>query len=449
MKGHVEIGAYILKDNGMIDNLLEGVRFHHERYDGKGYPDGLSGESIPQIARIIGISDTYDTMTSNRVYRKRLSDEAVIKEFERCAGTQFDPEIVRSFIRMIQENKIRQLSPDIFVSPQTLGEQSVILLKDILKRQSEQDARDQNKDYLTSTYNRNIGERKITQYLSEADGALLLVDIQNLRKINSKYGFVGGDHLIRMVAEFLLSYDENSIISRFSGDEFLYFVCGMKSRDDLQAFMERLFTALKDHIHTKDEYKIATICIGGALSTETGREYSKLFLATDKALYHIKQCRYDGVYLYSESEYPLDYQNVLSKTDLEQLIESIKQENRQGTYYALFPEFKNLIDFTKNLGKRNNQDVTLILLTLSPVNEKNTTIAERDEAMQFLENAINGVLRKTDIMTRFSSTQCVILLMGVSMEHLNEISNRIMNNFYKIYDRKNMVVSYDAAQINK
>ena len=139
---------------------------------------------------------------------------------------------------------------------------------------------------------------------------------------------------------------------------------------------------------------------------------------------------------------------MLSKTDLEQLVETIKQENRQGTYYALLPEFKSLIDFTQNLGKRNVQDVTLILLTLFPVSEKNTTVAERDEAMQFLENAINGVLIKTDIMTRFSSTQCLILLIGVSMEHLNEISTRIMNNFYKIYDRKNMVVSYDAAQIN-
>ena len=448
MKEHVVIGANILKDNGMIDNLLDGVKYHHERYDGKGYPEGLSGESIPQIARIIGIADAYDAMTSNRVYRKRLSDEDVIKEIERCAGTQFDPRIAHVFISMIQENKISQLSPDTFVSPQTLGEQSVNLLKDILKRQSEQDALDQNKDYLTSTYNRNIGERKITQYLSEADGALLLIDIQNLREVNGKYGFVGGDHLIRMVAEFLLDYAENTIISRFSGDEFLCFVCGMEKRDALQSFMEKLFTALKEYIHTKDEYRIATICIGGALSVETGREYSKLFLAADKALYHMKQCRYDGVYLYSESEPSPDSQRVLSKTDLEQLVETIKQENRQGTYYALLPEFKSLIDFTQNLGKRNVQDVTLILLTLFPVSEKNTTVAERDEAMQFLENAINGVLRKTDIMTRFSSTQCLILLIGVSMEHLNEISTRIMNNFYKIYDRKNMVVSYDAAQIN-
>ena len=67
---------------------------HHERWDGEGYPRGLSGEGIPLVARIITVADAYEAMTANRPYREPLSQEQAIKELKRCSGTQFDPEIV-------------------------------------------------------------------------------------------------------------------------------------------------------------------------------------------------------------------------------------------------------------------------------------------------------------------------------------------------------------------
>jgi HD-GYP domain-containing protein (c-di-GMP phosphodiesterase class II) len=72
------------------------VLHHHERWDGTGYPDRLSAERIPLGARILFVADAYDAMTSDRVYRSRLTSEAALEELERCAGTQFDPEIVRA-----------------------------------------------------------------------------------------------------------------------------------------------------------------------------------------------------------------------------------------------------------------------------------------------------------------------------------------------------------------
>lgn len=78
--------------------ILPAIRGHHERLDGAGYPDKIAGESIPLIARVILVVDTYDAMAENRVYRKGLSDEVIYSELVRCSGTQFDPKLVKIFL---------------------------------------------------------------------------------------------------------------------------------------------------------------------------------------------------------------------------------------------------------------------------------------------------------------------------------------------------------------
>lgn len=103
LKRHSIVGAEILKDIGTIKNLFYGAMYHHERYDGKGYPAGLSGEDIPIEARIIAIADTYDAMTSNRAYRNRLPQEMVLSELQNAKGTQLDPKLVTLFLEMLSE----------------------------------------------------------------------------------------------------------------------------------------------------------------------------------------------------------------------------------------------------------------------------------------------------------------------------------------------------------
>ena len=97
---HPEIGHRILCDIPMLQDVLPGVLHHHERWDGKGYPYGLGGEDIPRIARIIGIADTFDAMSSNRAYRSALTREKVLQEIRDCSGTQFDPELIEPFMRI-------------------------------------------------------------------------------------------------------------------------------------------------------------------------------------------------------------------------------------------------------------------------------------------------------------------------------------------------------------
>jgi HD-GYP domain-containing protein (c-di-GMP phosphodiesterase class II) len=111
IKKHPEIGAKILKDIRQIEDILPGVLHHHERYDGKGYPAGLSGENIPLMGRVICLADCFDAMTSSRTYRKALPLEVALTEIRRCSGTQFDPALTDAFLS-IGADRFRELLAD-------------------------------------------------------------------------------------------------------------------------------------------------------------------------------------------------------------------------------------------------------------------------------------------------------------------------------------------------
>lgn len=104
MKTHPAIGAQILDRITTIPFIVTGAHWHHERYDGRGYPDGLRGDDIPEIARIIGVADAYDAMSSKRSYRDPLPQEVVRGEIEKGAGTQFDPRFAAIMLAMIDED---------------------------------------------------------------------------------------------------------------------------------------------------------------------------------------------------------------------------------------------------------------------------------------------------------------------------------------------------------
>lgn len=112
MKKHVDIGARILRDVRQVDDLIPGVLYHHERYDGKGYPHGLAGQDIPLIGRILCVADSFDAMTSNRTYRKALPLEVALMEIRRCSGTQFDPMLADAWLS-IGPSRIQELAASV------------------------------------------------------------------------------------------------------------------------------------------------------------------------------------------------------------------------------------------------------------------------------------------------------------------------------------------------
>lgn len=115
MKQHTIFGSDMIKDIDMIPGIEIGTKYHHERYDGRGYPEGLKCDEIPYIARIIAVADAFDAMTSNRVYRKHLTYDQVLSELKKGEGTQFDPEIAKVMEQLILDGSVRDMSPDMIV----------------------------------------------------------------------------------------------------------------------------------------------------------------------------------------------------------------------------------------------------------------------------------------------------------------------------------------------
>jgi putative nucleotidyltransferase with HDIG domain len=103
MKTHVAYGGRLLEPLGPLARIRKMVLHHHEFFDGSGYPEALTGTKIPIGARIITIADSYDTITSDRSYKKGRTAEEALAELERCANTQFDPELIAAFVRAMRQ----------------------------------------------------------------------------------------------------------------------------------------------------------------------------------------------------------------------------------------------------------------------------------------------------------------------------------------------------------
>ena len=103
VKSHPEVGSRIVQSIAELQHISKDILYHHERFDGTGYPQGLSGSKIPYFSRIISILDAYDVMTTGRVYKPKISHSKAVEEIKRCSGTQFDPEIVTNFLRVFKD----------------------------------------------------------------------------------------------------------------------------------------------------------------------------------------------------------------------------------------------------------------------------------------------------------------------------------------------------------
>jgi len=105
IKEHPVMGAKIIEPVDFLKNSYEAIYHHHERYNGKGYPDGIKSEDIPILARIIAVADAYDAMGSDRPYRKKLNMDAILKELKNQSGEQFDPEVVKALISVLDRGR--------------------------------------------------------------------------------------------------------------------------------------------------------------------------------------------------------------------------------------------------------------------------------------------------------------------------------------------------------
>jgi HD-GYP domain-containing protein (c-di-GMP phosphodiesterase class II) len=105
MKKHAEEGYHTAKNIPQLSCIAEEILCHHEKWNGKGYPKGLRGKEIPILSRIISIIDAYDVMLTKRPYKKAMTEEEIIQEIKRYAGTQFDPDLIENFLKIVEGKK--------------------------------------------------------------------------------------------------------------------------------------------------------------------------------------------------------------------------------------------------------------------------------------------------------------------------------------------------------
>lgn len=444
IKSHTSIGGDILNDIKTIAGVSLGAKYHHERYDGKGYPTGVAGEDIPEIARIICIADAYDAMNSKRIYRDNLSKDEIYSQLENGKGTQFDPKFTDLFLKLLDEDKlVIEDEGELEKAELTLTEESSILLNQIVNN-IEENQKSDIYDILTGVLNRKTGESRIAEAVRTRPGCLMFVDLDNLKKTNDSIGHLAGDYVLKNLGTILLKYGDKTIVSRVGGDEFLCYIPEVEEKEAVN-MVESIIKEF-DFIKKDNEYlKYSSLSIGMYMSS--GKElFADAVTNADKALYHIKHGDKAGYCMYSEIE---GMQNKKTSIDLNNMVKSLKaNRTSHGAINVEFDEFKKIYDFVLNIVHRFDHDLQLIMLTLEPIDYNNFDIEEQEYAMYCMKKAIKGALRNTDVSTRFSSEQFLVILLNATDKDVDMILKRIHEKFDKEYKRNEVNVSYDIADLN-
>lgn len=446
---HTLIGADILKDITLIEHVAEVAHYHHERYDGTGYPEGLSGEEIPVEARIVAVADSYDAMNSKRIYRNALEKDQIIEEFERGSGTQFDPAIAQLFVRLIREGKV-----DTALLPaESIGEsrmdnyesETTKFISDIMSTMQSQEDSD-NYDFLTGLPVRSKGEILIAQMMQEHDGGLVFVDMDNLKRVNDVYGHKAGDRALKLLGNILKDAGDNSIACRLGGDEFLLFLPDY-SKDEIHACVKHIFFEFAKAKEDDVELRCADLSAGMSLSTN-GATFEKCYREADKALYFVKQNGKGNYMFYHEMQ--LDRGMSGTGKDLELVAKALRQSGSySGALDLDYRAFAKVYEYVNSLGERYRHKCFLIMVTMETLTDRMMYIEHIEEALGCMEQAVRGKIRKVDVCTRFSSMQYLIILFEAQENQIENVMNRIFTQYNELYGKDDFIPRYDYIPMEK
>lgn len=444
IKSHTMLGGDILKDIETIDDVASGAKYHHERYDGQGYPCGLVGIHIPEVARIICIADAYDAMGSKRVYRDALSPERIREELIKGRGTQFDPVYTDTFLHLLDEGMLNIDFAEIN-RQKTFSQESTLLIDHIMKNIEEEAKKTENIDHLTGLLGRRAGEGRIARVMKEQPGCLAFIDLDNLKRTNDTMGHLAGDYALKTVADVLSEYGRNAIISRLGGDEFLYYMMGADKKTVIET-IEQIMDTFNARTKENTYLSVSSLSIGLCMTTPDN-VLEDVIKKADRALYHVKQSGKHGYYFYNN-----DVDNAQQETsvDLKKLIFNLNQQGAyDGTLSLEYREFAKISDYVRHLGERYDYTIQIVMITIESANRDALYIEKREQVMSCMEKMIQISLRSVDVSTRFSSEQFVVLLMNVENEYVDMITKRIEDNFHKVYDRKYVRVHFDVENLSK
>lgn len=453
VREHTLMGAKILKPITMVPQICDGARYHHERYDGKGYPYGLKGNDIPYVARIIGIADAYDAITSNRIYEKAQMEDYAVNELKKGKGTQFDPYLTDVMLEIIADGFELSDSPQFeFTSEKTEETEHNTFIMEVCKQTENNTEQSADLDFLSGFPVRKVFEKNVNNYLDNPlrNGVMFLMDVDNFLYVNENYGHIAGDHIICRLADVLRSHAEDTTeICRISGDEFAVFFHKAKSEAWM---METAQSILQDFAKAVED--IDTDC---QLSLSIGITYTKnpkerchnLLQQCDKALYFVKKngknsyqiLRRDGN-AFAKS------QNKGFQIDMARLKFRLTEgADAKGAFSVDYGNFETIYRLIARGLSRSKKDAQIILFSLTENIRGSMDIGDLNDAMNVLERCIIGSLRKGDVTSRYSSSQQVVIMIDSNQENGHMIAERIIANYTKMYDNYNVDLVYNIDQI--
>ena len=450
IKERTVIGAEILKNITLIDHVKEAARSHHERYDGRGYPDGLKGEEIPLYARIIAVADSFDAMKSRRIYRSPLDDQVVYNEIFQNRGTQFDPELADIFLKLLDEERvITEKERELFdedgtgLNMESEIEKFISSVMTTIKTQENIEGF----DFLTGLPMRNRGEMLAAQFMQQDDGYLVFLDMDNLKKMNDLYGHKAGDRALKLLGSLLMEYTRHAVVCRLGGDEFLMFVPKVSKEriTEIVTGIQKDFDAEKE----KDpEIRFASVS-AGICEVNKGDPFEECYSKADKALYHVKQNGKGSFFFY----YQLEDEKVGDHGTGKDLELVSKALSASGDYYGAleldYREFAKIYEYMNSMEKRYKCHCYLVMVTLETEADSASNIEDIEFALECMEQAIRQKIRKVDVCTRYSSMQYLIILFEADEKRIPNIMERIFGQYREQCGKKNLLPNYDYMSMTE
>ena len=304
-------------------------------------------------------------------------------------------------------------------------------------------------DALTGLWNRMYTEEAVNGLLEQgAKGALMMIDIDNFKPINDSYGHIAGDRTLKMFAGILRDLSaEGDVLCRIGGDEFVIFVRGITSREALSEHANRIIAAFCEKIKEFNFKMNTSISIGIAQTPEERTEFMELYGNADKALYYVKQNGKNAHHFFSEK---LQAENGRGgkAVDLQYLQDLMSRaDSGMGAYQLDFASFNHVYNFIRRFIERSHRDVQTLLFTVSESSSTELDAAEVEYALELLEKAIYTSLRRSDVSTRYSSKQLIVILMDAGSENGDMVAERIIDHFKALYSGEKVRIDYGIARI--
>lgn len=441
IKKHTVIGAEILKDITFVPHIVEVARNHHERYDGNGYPDGLSGVEIPIHARITAMADSYDAMNSRRIYRNALPPEMIREEISKNRGKQFDPEITDVFLKLLDEKRVvlhNIRTQEITAPPEADHTINKFISEVVSTIKNQEDSK--NYDFLTGLPMRSLGERLIAEFMQEHNGCLIFLDMDNLKKINDVYGHMAGDRALRNLGTLLSRYTANGIACRLGGDEFLLFLPDI-SAENVSKLTTRLFHHFHSIAEADPEIKDAALSAGLYMCT-TSDTFADCYSKADKALYNVKQNGKNHFSFYHQISHSSSDSPGTAR-DLQQVADALRKSGSYaGALELNYRDFSRQYEYMQQLIIRSGSRCYLVMLTLEATSDTPAHIEEIEQTLSHMEQAIQNTIRRVDICTRYSSMQYLIILFQPVESQIPNIMERIFMQYYRKAKSTNFLPTY-------